>query len=462
MRKDDDGAAGAVCAGLFVLLCSVSACHQGRFSAVPDEAEGTVSSVGAAGIPCGAAAALRDRCQGCHSAMPTLGAPMALVTWDDLQKPSPSDPGKTTWQVAHARLMDEMRPMPPPPFPPLQAEEVRALDSWLEAGAPRAGDSCDSMAPAPPSEVDDDKLPCTADETYLAHGPLAPEDGFPVPGRGDHGGDVTVCFRFVRPEGAAGQAVAFRPVLDDKRVVHHINLYATPDPIEDGTSGPCRFDNATYLMGWEPGRPNTVLPDDVGLEMPARGSRGIILEVHYHNAFGYHSLDRSGMAICTTTTPRPYTAGVVTAGTKLISVPARASATATGLCPSSVTAGITEPLHVLTTAPHMHAIGRTLQTEIVHPDGTTEVLAPATPWDPAHQPLFQHLPFKDINPGDELRTTCTYDNPADRPVLFGPRAVDEMCYSFNLVYPITALPPALDAAPLRLCDCPADGSPCPF
>jgi hypothetical protein len=446
----------SVYAAVLVASCVVGACHRGSFPTVDE-----VDQPAHAGLPCGVAAVLRNRCQSCHGASPVLGAPMALTTWDDLQKPAVTDPSRPVWQLVQARMMDEARPMPPPPFPPLEAEEVRALDAWLTDGAHQASETCDSSAdPAPPpADPVDSKPPCASPETYLAHGPLAPEDGFPVPGRGDHGGDVTVCFRFVRPVGAAGQAIAWRPVLDDKRVVHHINLYATPDPVEDGTSGPCRFDNATYLMGWEPGRPDTVLPDDVGLEMPARGARGIILEVHYHNAFGYHALDRSGMAICTTDSPRPYLAGILTAGTKRIEVPARGSAQATGLCPSSVTGAMTGPLHVLATAPHMHAIGKTLQTEIVHPDGSVEMLAPPTPWDPAHQPLFQHQPAKDINPGDVLRTTCQYTNPADRPVLFGPRAVDEMCYSFNLVYPISALPAGLDQAPLRLCDCP-DGQAC--
>jgi copper type II ascorbate-dependent monooxygenase-like protein len=439
-------------------LLSITACHGGSFPATAADQRPPVG----AGLPCGVADALRNRCQQCHAAEPVLGAPMALTAWDDLQKPSPSDPNKLVWEAVQDRMRDEMRPMPPPPFPPLEAEEVRALDSWLSDGAPQSSATCGPSRPVPPPpDMEDGNAPCTPSETYVAHGPLAPEDGFPVPGRGDHGGDVTVCFRFVRPVGAASQAIAWRPVLDDKRVVHHINVYATPDPIEDGTSGPCRFDNATYLMGWEPGRPNTMLPEYVGLEMPARGSRGIILEVHYHNAFGYHSLDRSGMAICTTDTPRPYTAGVLTAGTKNIAVPARENAEATGLCPASVTGAMAEPLHVLNTAPHMHAIGKTLQTEVVHADGSVEMLAPPTPWDPAHQPLFQHLPAVDIRPGDMLRTTCKYTNPADRPVLFGPRAVDEMCYSFNLVYPITALPTGLNDAPLRLCDCPS-GDNCGF
>src|SRR5262245_2659063 len=100
MRKDDDGAAGAVCAGLVLALWSVAGCHPGSFPVVPEVTASADTPALTAGIPCQAAAALKARCQSCHAAQPTLGAPMPLVTWDDLQQPAPSDPSKPTWKVA--------------------------------------------------------------------------------------------------------------------------------------------------------------------------------------------------------------------------------------------------------------------------------------------------------------------------------------------------------------------------
>lgn len=99
-------------------------------------------------------------------------------------------------------------------------------------------------------------------------------------------------------------------------------------------------------------------------------------------------------------------------------------------------------------------LGRSLTSEIVHPDGSTTALVDLTSWDPHQQPLLTHVPVIDIQPGDALRTICTYNDPIDHVVVFGPRADKEMCYSYNLVYPISALPPGLAQAPLRLCDCP--------
>jgi hypothetical protein len=294
-------------------------------------------------------------------------------------------------------------------------------------------------------------LRCTPSETYTAHLPLATLP-YPVPGRNQNGGDVTVCFTFVRPEGAAAQAVAWGPVVGDLRVIHHISLFATADPIQDGAVTPCQFKDATYLMGWEPGRGNIELPSDIGLELPSKGSRGMILEVHYHNGADLKAVDGSGMSICTAESPRPFTAGVLTLGTEDIWIPPRGYAEAWGVCSSSVTSELSEPLHVLSTAPHMHNTGLSLETDVIHPDGSSTNLAPPQQWDPHSPGFFPHDPPVEIRPGDILKTVCKYRNKNDLPVVFGARAENEMCYSYNLVYPVSALPPSVDQAPLRLCD----------
>jgi hypothetical protein len=376
---------------------------------------------------------------------------MPLVTWDDLQRPAPSDPSRSVWQLVQQRIHDPDRPMPPPEFPPLDLDQADTLDDWMAGGANQGSEQCGAAPEPPPPPIP--HAPCDHPEVYTAHAVAAPDLGFPVPGPDYHDGDVTVCFTANRPLGAPAQAIAWAPVVSDARVIHHISLFATAEPIPEGFIGPCAFKNATYLMGWEPGRGTTALPDDVGLELPTRGSRGMILEVHYHNTRGYKIADASGMAICTTDTPRRYAAGVVTLGTESIVVPPRGRAEATGICPQAVTRELSEPLHVLSTAPHMHNTGLSLTTEVVHTDGTYEVLAPPQRWDPHQQPLFEHQPPIEVRPGDLLRTICRYDNRGDSPVVFGSRASDEMCYSYNLVYPISALPRRLDEAPLRLCDC---------
>jgi hypothetical protein len=98
------------------------------------------SSVAASGLPCDLANLLQTRCASCHGANPTAGAPMPLVTYDDLKAPSPSDPKKTNAEAALARMQDQGSPMPPlfdvngnPEAGP-SAAEVAILSAWIQGG----------------------------------------------------------------------------------------------------------------------------------------------------------------------------------------------------------------------------------------------------------------------------------------------------------------------------------------
>jgi len=88
----------------------------------------------ASGLPCDVDALLASRCRSCHA--PGRPAPMSLVTYEDLAKPSLSAPGKSTAVVALERMQDDARPMPPS-GPRATATEIGALQAWIEAGLPR-------------------------------------------------------------------------------------------------------------------------------------------------------------------------------------------------------------------------------------------------------------------------------------------------------------------------------------
>ena len=404
------------------------------------------------GMPCAVAAVVRGNCQHCHAEQPLFGAPMPLTTAQAFRNVRSAQDPRQVFEVALERVQSTQRPMPPEPYVLGDADRAVLVD-WLKAGAPdRAAGICDA-GPPPTNPIPPPPAPCPqGSETYRAHAPGF-DDGFMIPAVAANGGDVTMCFTFARPPGADPLAISWAPVLDNESVLHHMNLYAISGPVTDGDVAPCRIQGATYLMGWEPGRPNTTLPDDIGLELPTAAGSGFLLEVHYHTHVGGNQIDSSGMQFCTTSSPRPFTAGVLTLGTDSVLLLPGQNSTATGDCPSAVIGELSGPLHVISSAPHMHQLGRSLTSEIVHPDGSTTPLVDVPSWNPHQQPLLIHTPVIDIQPGDELRTTCTYADPIDHVVMFGPRATDEMCYSYNLVYPISALPPRLAQAPLRLCDC---------
>src|SRR5438132_8043 len=67
-------------------------------------------------LPCDVGQLLAARCQSCHSS-PPKGAPMALVTKEDLARPANSDPSRSVAALSLERMKDAARPMPPSGLP---------------------------------------------------------------------------------------------------------------------------------------------------------------------------------------------------------------------------------------------------------------------------------------------------------------------------------------------------------
>ncbi len=397
-------------------------------------------------VPCDVRDLVVTRCHTCHGAAPSFGAPMPLVTHADFHRPAVSMPGEPVYRRVAARIHDDAAPMPQAPNPRLDATELATMDAWIAAGAPMraAGVTCDAPPPPPPPP---DELPCTPTHTFAAHAAGSTTAPYAVSPRGDN---QYVCFTWRSPFATTTQATAWGPVIDDDRVVHHWILWRTTTSQADGGVGPCNMPaDATFLMGWAPGGENTVMPDDIGLELAVGGTEYLILQVHYWNAAGHTDvMDRSGVQICTTPTPRTHEAGILTLGTTNIDIPARARGySTTGTCPSFATNLLSEPLHILYSGPHMHQLGTRFRTEIIR-GGRTIPLVSVDPWDFETQVSYPHdAATTMIQRGDELRTTCTYDNPGGTAVSFGERTEDEMCFNFAMVYPIGAIP---DRVP-RIC-----------
>jgi hypothetical protein len=191
-------------------------------------------------------------------------------------------------------------------------------------------------------------------------------------------------------------------------------------------------------MGWAPGGKNGIMPPDVGLELPDPGT-WLTLEVHYNNSARHaDARDRSGVSICTTETPRPKEAGVITLGSIGIVIPPGATShPVVSDVPGALTQILPETLHVLWTSPHMHTNGTTFRTDITRA-GRTIPLVEVTAWDFANQQAFAKDPeTTTIQAGDGLKTTCTYRNPTTSPIRFGEKTENEMCFNFVVAYPIT-------------------------
>jgi hypothetical protein len=324
--------------------------------------------------------------------------------------------------------------MPPANTPTgaLTEAEKNTLLAWLDSGAPGSGTAACTGDPMPPPGPlpGPASLPCKPQYEFRASGATATEP-FAVP----LAANTYRCFSFQVPFTPDEQAIAWAPLIDDSRVLHHWILYGhTNNLMPNGCGDPGRV----FLVGWAPGGQNGKLPPDVGFELPDPGT-WLTLEVHYNNKAGHtDARDRSGVAMCTTNTPRPKVAGVITLGSLGINIPAGADDfTVTSEITGLQTRILPEPLHVLWTSPHMHVTGKRFHTDIVRGGAMIELVdVPA--WDFNDQRAFLRDPEQTlIMPGDGMRTTCTYKNPTQNAIRFGEKTENEMCFNFVAVYPIS-------------------------
>src|SRR6185503_11367513 len=65
---------------------------------------------GPSGLPCDVGQILAANCQKCHAAKPVFGAPMPLVTYDDLHAPLKSNPSKQVYEQITVRIHDDKTP----------------------------------------------------------------------------------------------------------------------------------------------------------------------------------------------------------------------------------------------------------------------------------------------------------------------------------------------------------------
>lgn len=246
-------------------------------------------------------------------------------------------------------------------------------------------------------------------------------------------GNLYHCFVFDLQLTQPTQGLAFYPIIDNTKILHHFLLYQR-DALD--TSAPevdceqATTADAVVVAGWAPGAGDWVLPDNVGISL---GTGRFMLEVHYSNNTGEDQSDQSGVKICATRNIRPNTATISWLGNQLFFVPPHVKDyQVQGRCaPTSK-----QPIHVLRSWPHMHRLGKRVSMVLDRADGTRETVYDV-PFSFDDQKQYD-TPLV-LNPGDSLLTTCYYDNPNDRVVQIGLKTTDEMCHNYVIAYPAGAL-----------------------
>jgi hypothetical protein len=134
----------SVWCGLLVTMALLGACSdddEWRGLAGPPRDAGTGArdaAIAPSGLPCDVASIFSARCASCHGSTPIGGAPMALVSYENLTAPSLSVPAESMLARSIARMQDTVSPMPPGLTPSATAAEIATLQAWLDAGTPRS------------------------------------------------------------------------------------------------------------------------------------------------------------------------------------------------------------------------------------------------------------------------------------------------------------------------------------
>ena len=393
-------------------------------------AAGTVGSTGGSGatsslsgsasysdIPCNVVTVLQNNCATCHGATPAFGAPMSLVHAADFAKMA-KDGTHTVGQAVITRINDDQLPMPQPPNPRLNAADNSTLTTWIQAGAKAESCSNSNTGDLAPDAVLTTDPSGPGITCYYIVARDSSGNKFTVPTTPDYYHE----FNYSPPWGATKvHMISWRPLIDNKAVLHHWLLYNTPTAVVDKTDQDSNgaHPGAQLTAGWAPGGRGFVMPPDVGEDV---SGPGFTIENHYNNTTGAPSPDGSGIRICVTTNIRPIEAGIHWLGTELILLPAGGDAV--GTCVPSATG----PVTILASIPHMHLQGRHMKSIINRKDGTKDTLFDK-PFDFNTQ-IGYDTPAV-VQPGDTLTTTCTYGGAA----IYGEGTKNEMCYAFVLAYP---------------------------
>ncbi|CAN5896014.1 hypothetical protein BH11MYX4_BH11MYX4_16010 [soil metagenome] len=382
------------------------------------------STASGSGLPCAVADVLNRRCASCHGATPRFGAPMPLVTRADLLAPAPGDHTRRVFEEVGARIHDDAHPMPKAPNARLDAADSAALDAWIAAAAPASSASCAPSSAAPDASV---PLSCTPD---LQVRPASP---YVMPSDVD---DILVCYGWESPHTTKHHLIALSPAISAARQLHHVTLLES-DVAVSPVPGPCAPEAMTAwrpLYGWAPGTAALELPKEAGF--PEQPGTHFVVQLHFANPSHTPVSDTSGFDLCSTEQLRPNDADVMAFGTMEITVPSRGALAVDCSVPVPADGATT---HLFAAFPHMHQLGRSISS-VVRPGGTGAAvdLGTVAAFDLGNQTW---LPVDyTLRPGDVVQSKCSWTNPTDHGVGYGPTADDEMCFSYVMYFPKITTP----------------------
>jgi hypothetical protein len=257
--------------------------------------------------------------------------------------------------------------------------------------------------------------------------------GFKAPG-----GTVYTCFWIEIDLPEKAHIVGWEGAVGGDRTVHHQQVSLGKKPFYLANQGGlCGLPSVEYT--WTGERPPEWTPSMAGYPIggPENGGKARFLwQVHFEGATTY----TGGFNAYITKKLRKYDAGNFEQGdVRGIMIPPKASITHEAKCtPEMTKAKLIHPIYVFSSMLHAHLTVKNIKAEqfrggqLLTTFGNESTMGFAGFFDQSFHP---HTPCIEIQPGDELITTCAYQNPWDVTVTGGEATNQEMCTTFMQYFP---------------------------
>ena len=334
----------------------------------------------------------------------------------------PWPPDSTYQNYAHERTLDQ--------------NEIDLILDWANIGSPEGNPA---LAPTPPSYTAGSILPnpdlVLKIPTYTST--ALNEDEY-------------ICFSL--PTGLSDDRTikAIEVVPGNRQIVHHTIAFLdstnnTPSIVND-----CMGIDGKLLAGYTPGAEPTIFPNGsttkMGMRLPANSN--IVLQMHYPKGsvgmqdstaihlFFYPDNENNIREVYIDRLLQYW----------LLHIPANTSQTFNCTYPEE-NGTINNDMSVLAIFPHMHLIGKNIETYALDPFGDTIPLVKINNWDFEWQGFYHFQNVLKIPAGSKLYSNATYDNTASNPhnpsfppvdVYAGEATTDEMFLTFFMYLPYQA------------------------
>jgi mono/diheme cytochrome c family protein len=352
----------------------------------------------------------------------------------------------------------------------LTDEEISKIATWVDQGT-AAGDPASASPAIPASSTSLSRVDLTlSTESYTTNPPAGKTDDFR-------------CFVLDWPATTTKYIVGFEIRPSNRTIAHHLVSAYVPasfaalamaaDEQDPGPGFACSSEDrpagsrggggdllgglaagkqpagSGILAVWAPGLPAVQVPPGTGLKIEP-GSK-ILLQMHYNTING-NGTDQTSIDVMLADTVEKEAFGSFFTDPSWpkgsMTIPAGDPDAMHWFAGDASTLNGGNPFMISSVLLHAHVRAKSANLSLIKADGTTECLLNIPKWNFAHQLFYPLAMHRKIEPGDQLRIECHWDNSAaNQPVVngvqvqptdinWGEGSTAEMCLAGYLGYPM--------------------------